>query len=312
MPMVSPRRAPRFAVLALAALAGLAGIAGLTSPVWAAATVGFVEKFPGTSIAGWDGGAIESNPGTGGLFGAGDGFLQIKTPNGFQHNLGVKATGAAWTGDWWSAGIQQVRLWLKDVGSDDPLEIHFSVGQQFNLWQYDPAFLPPEDRWAEFVVDVSSDANFTPIVGAGSFEDALMGVEVVHVRHDRAPFVQTPDALDGDVGIDQILLTDGLVGVGSRAPVARPLALAPPSPNPSRGPVVLTLEASEAGPIKIEIVDASGRMVRRHEDTAGAPGPRTWMWDGRDSAGHIVAPGVYRVRATGPSGGMSRSLVRID
>lgn len=306
MPMVCPRRAPRFALIALASLTCLA------SPLRAAPTIGFVERFPGTSLAGWDGGAIESNPGTGGLFGAGDGFLVFRTPNGFQHNLGVRATTAPYTGDWLSAGITQVRLWLQDVGTDDPLEIHFSIGGFTNLWQYDAAFLPPSGSWAEFVVDLTNSAGFTPVVGAGFFEDALMTVEVIHVRHDKAPFIQQPDPLDGDVGLDQVLLTDGLVGVGSRGPVARPLALAPPSPNPSRGPVVLTLEAFEAGAVKIEIVDAGGRMVRRHEDTAGTPGPRTWMWDGRDNAGHIVAPGVYRVRATGPSGGMSRSLVRIE
>jgi hypothetical protein len=278
----------------------------------AAATLGFVESFPGTSLAGWDGGAIESNPGTGGLFGQGDGFLSFLTPNGFQHNLGVRSVAPQWLGNWSTAGITQVRLWLKDIGTDDPLEIHFSFGQFANLWQYDIAFLPPTDRWAEFVVQLPGPTNWTQIAGTGTFATALANVEVVHVRHDNPPFMQAPDPLDGDVGMDQILLTNGLVGVRPQEMVARPLALAAPSPNPSRGPVTLTLEAFEPGPVKFEIVDAGGRMVRRHLETAVAPGIRAWTWDGRDGAGHLAPPGWYRVRATGSSGGMSRSLVRIE
>lgn len=294
-------------------LLALVLLASLVAAAHAVPTIGFVERFPGTSLANWDGGALESNPGTGGLAGAGDGFLQFKTPNGFQHNLGVRSTAAAYAGNWTTAGIKQVRMWLKDVGTDDALEIHFSVGAFTNLWQYNIALLPPTDRWAEYVVDLTSAANWTQVVGSGTFANALAAVEVVHVRHDHAPFVQNPDPLDGDVGLDQILLTDGLVSAPpGGAPVTRALELAPPAPNPSHGAVTLALQSFDDGAVRIEIVDASGRLVRRHEHAASAPGLRSWTWDGRDAAGHLAPPGWYRVRATGPSGGMSRALVRID
>ena len=126
------------------------------------------------------------------------------------------------------------------------------------------------------------------------------------------PFVQNPDPIDGDVGLDQVLLTNGLVGVPATRTVPRALELAPPAPNPSRGDVTLSLEAFEDGPVRVEILDASGRMVRRFEDAIGGRGTRAWTWDGRDASGRAVAPGWYRVRATGPSGGMSRALVRVE
>jgi hypothetical protein len=132
------------------------------------------------------------------------------------------------------------------------------------------------------------------------------------VRHDLPAFVQNPDPLDGDVGLDQLLLTNGLVGVPRSGVVPRALELAPPAPNPSRGAVTLSLESFEDGPVRVEILDASGRMVRRFEQLAGGPGARAWTWDGRDASGRMAAPGWYRVRATGASGGMSRALVRMD
>ncbi len=277
-----------------------------------AATLGFVEKFPGVSIQGWGGGALEANPGTGGTDGAGDGYLNFKSPNGFQHNLGVRSSETPYLGNWTTANIKQVRLWLNDVGADDPLEMHFSVGTFTNLWQYNPGFLPPHGQWAEYVVDVTNAANWTRIVGTSTFANALLAVEVVHVRHDHAPFVQNPDDLDADVGLDRVLLTDGLVDVpvGSRVP--RSLELAAPMPNPSRGEVTLSFEQSEAGPVRIEIMDASGRRVRQVVLADAGSGARSWAWDGRGANGRTVPPGYYQVRMTGRSGGMSRGLVRIE
>ena len=281
-------------------------------PFTRAATLGYVESFPGTSLEGWSGGAQNTNPGTDGFAGPGDGFLRFQTPNGFNHNLGVRTFTAPYLGDWNDAGITQVRLWLRDVGNDDPLEMHVSVGQFANLWQYNPGFAPPTDRWAEFVVDLTNAANWTQVIGTtGTLADALANVEVLHVRHDKPAFTQNPDPLDGDVGLDHVRLTDGRVGVPRVPTVPRALELAPPAPNPSRGDVTLSLQSFDGGPVRVEILDAGGRLVRRFEHAAGA-GTRTWTWDGRDASGHVAAPGWYRVRATGPSGGMSRTLVRIE
>ena len=305
-----PRRPSRLRSIAFLCALGLS-LAGASA---AAPTLGFLEHFPGTSIQGWDGGAIESNPGTDGFLGAADGYLRFSTPNGAQHNLGVRSIGAEYLGNWSTAGITQVRFWIRDVGADDPLEIHFSIGGFTNLWQYDAAFLPPTDAWMECVVDLTSSAGWTHVIGTTTtFAQALQNVEVIHVRHDNAPFVQTPDALDGDVGLDRILLTNGLLGVAPGGPAGpRALRLAPPSPNPSRGDVTLSLEVFDAAPVRVEIVDASGRLVRRNVLAAGTVGLRTWTWDGLDAAGRRAPPGYYRVRATGPSGGMSRGLVRVE
>lgn len=306
------RSLPRLLRVAVPAL-GLAAALSLPFTAHAAPVLGFVENFPAGSLQGWGGGAVVTNPGTGGFHGPGDGFLRFSTPNGFSHNLGARSFGAEYVGNFAAAGITEVRLWLNDVDADDPLEMHFSIGGNLNLWQYNVGFLPPEGEWAEFVVDLGSDANWTQLVGPGTFAGALQAASLIHVRHDHAPFVQTPDMLDGDVGLDRILLTNGVLGVPPGGPrVPRALVLAAPAPNPSRGSVILALETFEPGAVRIEIVDAAGRMVRTAELADAAPGARRWTWDGLDASGRRASPGYYRVRAVGRSGGMSRGLILID
>jgi flagellar hook capping protein FlgD len=280
----------------------------------AAPTLGFVEHWTGATLHDWGGGAVTTNPGAGGFNGASDGYLRFSTPNGVQHKLGARSFGLEYQGNWQAAGITQVRLWLNDVGVDDPLEMHFSIGaEQSNFWQYNIAFLPPNGQWAEYVVDLSSAANWTHHIGIGTFDQALQGVTNIHVRHDHAPFERVPDDIDADVGIDRVLLTNGVVGVEPGGPsVANPVRLDAPYPNPSRGPVAFSLEVYDGGAVTLEIVDAAGRRVRRAELAAGGAISRVWTWDGRDDAGRAMPAGYYRVRATSPSGGMSRGLVRID
>jgi len=310
--------APAHGACRIASLAlGIAFLFPLAGTALAAPTLGFIENWTGTTLHNWGGGATNSNPGTGGFGGAGDGYLRFSTPSpsGLQHRLGVRSFGTEYQGDWLAAGISQVRLWLNDVGVDDPLEMHFSIGiEQSNFWQYDIAFLPPHGQWAEFVVDLSSATNWTRTIGdVGTFAAALQGVTTVHVRHDHAPFIQEPDFLDGEVGLDRLLLTNGVVGIDPGGPIVpRALHLAAPAPNPSRGQVALSLEVYDGGPVTLEIVDAAGRLVRRAELAAMGPGARTWTWDGRDATGRQTPAGYYRVRAMGPSGGMSRGLVRVN
>ena len=187
----------------------------LASPSAAVPLVGFVEDWAGTSTSSWWGGAALVNPGTGGVGGALDGFLLISTST--TAHLGAASDGPEYGGNWLASGIDQVRLWLRDAGSPQPLEIHFSIGSSANLWQYNTGFVPPADSWAEFSVNLGSAVGWTRIVGSGSFAEALQAVEKIHLRHDKPPFTQLPDQIQGEFGVDRVLLTNDAV---SSAPVS--------------------------------------------------------------------------------------------
>ncbi len=306
-------RVPNFVALGCAALL----CAALSCPAHAAPTVGFMETWPGTSTQGWGGSfsITYSNPGTGGVGGTGDGFLMLS--QSIVANFGARSVGLEYTGNWRQAGITQVRFWLNDVGAGQAFEIHFSVGNFNNLWQYNQGFIPPLGQWAPFVVDLQDATKFTQIIEPLShvgYAAALDTVAVVLVRHDLPPFTQFPEAIAGDLGIDNLLLTNGVLGWlgGDAEPTVtnRPVELGTPYPNPSRGPVTIGVRNPDGAPVRIEILDSQGRRVRGEALSASAA-PRLWMWDGADDRGRPAPAGVYKVRAFGQGGGTSLSLVRV-
>jgi hypothetical protein len=207
MPRARSFRVPALLITLLALAATVRAPAASAGP-----TVGFIESWPTLgNTSSWGGGVSIANPGTGGVGGASDGFLLIS--NAAEGNLGVFSSGAEYVGDWVAAGVQSVRLSLNDVNADDPLEIHFSIGTMFNLWQYNEGFVPPHQAWAQFVVDLTDASKFTQIRGAGTFLGALQAADRVHLRHDLAPFGPTPDTVQGDLGIDNLELSSENVPV---------------------------------------------------------------------------------------------------
>ncbi len=166
--------------------------------------IGFLETWSGTSTNGWTGGASVTNPGSGGVDGAADGFLRVATLT--VGKLGSRSSGAPYVGDWIAAGITRVRFSVKDIGADDALEIHFGIGNGNNFWQCNTPVLPPENSWAEVTLDITVAANFTQIAGSGTFDQALHNVDRILFRHDIAPYGHSPNTIMGDFGIDNLLL----------------------------------------------------------------------------------------------------------
>jgi hypothetical protein len=285
------------------------------STAHAAPVPGFVESWTDSgNTDGWTGGATYANPGHGGAGGPNDGFLEISLAAA--GNLGTRTAipVSPYVGDWVAAGITQVQFCLNDVGNPDPLEIHFSLGQNSNRWQYNGGFIPPRNAWGIFTVDLTDSTIWTqtivPFSGPKSFLWALEHVDVVNVRHDHSPFVQNPDDLAGDFGLDELVLYSA-TGVG-RPPLsarAEPVLVRAPAPNPARAPLAFSFRAFEAGPVRARIVDAAGKLVRSVDLGGLAAGDRSWTWDGRGDAGQRVAAGVYRVQIFGRSGGTSQPVV---
>ena len=304
-------RSPLGFVLAFAVLALALAPAAFANPV-----PGFVEHWT-TGTSGWGGGDNYSNPGTGGVLGGGDGYLLFSTPGPspfFTMNLGANTTGPNYNGDWIAAGIAKVELWLNDVGATNAMEIHFSLGTTSNLWQYDTGFIPAAGTWTKFTVDLTGGpTGWTQIINSdtppGTFTGALQTVDKILIRHDLAPYSQTPNTITADVGLDELTLVgSGSTGVPPAAPRGpRGVALAAPWPNPSRSVVALDFESFDASPVRVEIVDASGRIVR-HALAASAAGRHRWSWDGRIDAGGVAAAGIYRARVWNALGGQSRSF----
>lgn len=184
----------------------LASHAGIVSgdPVF-----GSTETFSGTSTNGWVGGqfATLTNPGTGGVQGAGDGYLLLTQASAF--HFGLNNGSATYAGNWTGAGITHLSLWLNDVGVADGFEIHVAIGVRLlNVWEYIPAFVPTQGQWKRFIVDFTNPGNFTPLYAGGTFAAALQTANVLLIRHDTAPYTNPPPNKAGDLGIDHIVIGD--------------------------------------------------------------------------------------------------------
>ncbi|MBI4578379.1 MAG: hypothetical protein HY718_01660 [Planctomycetes bacterium] len=169
-----------------------------------AATFGYVDDFTAVGTSGWSGGTPVSNPGTGGVDGAADGYLLLDSA--FPGNFGSRTLDPNYQGDWHAAGITKVTFYLNDVGTPEDFEVHFLVHFFDTTWQYNIGFHPPAGCWRKFTVDLTNVADWTRTRGARSLHDVLSSVERVVIRHDLAPYLDFPDSIAGDLGIDKITL----------------------------------------------------------------------------------------------------------
>ncbi|MCP4293303.1 MAG: T9SS type A sorting domain-containing protein [bacterium] len=67
-------------------------------------------------------------------------------------------------------------------------------------------------------------------------------------------------------------------------------------PNPFNPQTTIRYELAESGPVRLEIFDASGHLVRVLVDERQAAGHRSVVWNGRDSGNRQLSSGVYLYR----------------
>jgi hypothetical protein len=77
-------------------------------------------------------------------------------------------------------------------------------------------------------------------------------------------------------------------------------------PNPFRTAWRLSGRLPAAGPVRVDVIDAAGRLVRTLADGDRPAGPFDLVWDGRADDGTPVPPGVFFARVT--HGGRSASI----
>jgi len=107
-------------------------------------------------------------------------------------------------------------------------------------------------------------------------------------------------------GIDATVPTDV-----APAAVAHRAMLYPNVPNPYNPSTTLRFDLPAQGPVELSIYDAGGRWVRTLVRASLDPGPHSYVWDGRDAAGHSMASGIYLYRLTTVDGPQARKMVLV-
>jgi hypothetical protein len=100
---------------------------------------------------------------------------------------------------------------------------------------------------------------------------------------------------------------------GTGDPAAGRFALAQNRPNPLAGPTTIGFELPSAAPVRLEVFDLHGRLVRVLAAGEFAPGSHAETWDRTDAHGARVPAGVYLYRLTaGPHRAQKKMAVLGD
>ncbi len=117
--------------------------------------------------------------------------------------------------------------------------------------------------------------------------------EVYDIQHNRNPFIDRPDFVSR---------------VFTPAPSATPesnviatILLHQNVPNPFNPSTTISYELKEDGPVRLEVYDVAGHLVRSLVKEAQSTGRHEMIWNGRGQQGQMSAAGVYfyRLQADG-------------
>jgi hypothetical protein len=87
-------------------------------------------------------------------------------------------------------------------------------------------------------------------------------------------------------------------------PTPTAVAIASAWPNPARGAFSLSYSVPTPGPVRIELLSITGRIVYRAEETLREGGMHSFQL-----GGGLLAPGIYAVRILHAAGTASRKVV---
>jgi hypothetical protein len=83
------------------------------------------------------------------------------------------------------------------------------------------------------------------------------------------------------------------------------------SPNPFQRSVEISFALAEEGPVRLEVFDATGRLVRTLRNEVMDPGNHRVVWDGRSDGGERTGAGIYFYQLTSKETDFSGKLIRL-
>jgi len=124
--------------------------------------------------------------------------------------------------------------------------------------------------------------------------------------------VARPEPIAALAGERHFVLTATAPGTTPATVAGLPLGFRGAYPNPFAGSVGLRFGLAAPTHLSVEVIDITGRVVRRIDDPATLAGERVLVWDGRDQSGRPLRAGVYLARyRIGSEQGVSR-LVKLQ
>lgn len=164
----------------------------------------------------WGGGADPVNVPTGGPGGVDDKFLQITSRGGIGagSRLAVNNFESRWIGDYRAAGVTAVKLWLKNLSNEQlSMRIVLFQGTFDRFTSNNEVVLAPQQDWTLVSFPIGP-SDLVRVQGSITYDQLIVNVNEVMVRHDADPPSAGGDAIVASAGLDNIQA----VGVRTVAP----------------------------------------------------------------------------------------------
>ena len=151
--------------------------------------------------------------------------------------------------------------------------------------------------------------TFTPVVGGKwNVESSLdVGYRLTFTGKAGGPFAGYGGSTDTRARL--VAGAAPTVLAAPPRPAANVLRVSEAMPNPTRGPLLVTLDLPRATHVRATVHDVLGRTVRVIADGMRDSGVQGVAWDGQDGQGRRAAPGLYLVRIDAGSERFARRVV---
>jgi len=139
------------------------------------------------------------------------------------------------------------------------------------------------------------DFDVTPaLTGNGTFSFGLRNASSTAVQYSSKEGADKPELV---IQLSASLTSPVAAAAREdKSELARLITLAPSYPNPFNAQTVIEYTLPEATPVRLEIYNMAGQLVRHLFNEAQTPGYKLIRWDGRDDVGREVSTGVYLYR----------------
>jgi uncharacterized membrane protein len=160
------------------------------------------------------------------------------------------------------------------------------------VWTEETGVVDAEDFFDAEGIMLPSTLEITALTGVSDDGLVITGV----AQRTTPPFASEGFVVHRDSPVDAPVLASGTMALRVW-------------PNPTRGATNVAFVRGAAGPTRVSVYDAAGRLVRQVAEGESPRGEARVVWDGRDRNGGKVAPGVYYLRVEGDRARESRKLV---
>jgi flagellar hook assembly protein FlgD len=93
--------------------------------------------------------------------------------------------------------------------------------------------------------------------------------------------------------------------------VVLPHGIVPVASQSFRSSTLISFTLESSGPVRVDVLDVRGRLVKRVADGSFSAGAHDLPWHGKDELGVAVSPGMYFYRLTTPAIQASGKAMRI-